>query len=203
VLGEPVDLGGERVDLAVEVRDQAQQHVQARSWLGAQLEFDQKGAATGAEQLAVAVLDPLPRDQRVDAVLQRGPHLREHKPLAQQIAQIAQLTRSDVGLRQQIGAQQLRQRARIDRVGLHPRRSDRLRAQRMREMQLAALALQQLRQPLPTVGRLERELRVRTQLAQQLAEAIRVVDEPAREHLLAVLVDRCDVRALAMQVNPD
>ena len=36
--GEPVDLGGERVDLAIEVADQAQQNIQALTRLGAQIE---------------------------------------------------------------------------------------------------------------------------------------------------------------------
>jgi hypothetical protein len=44
----------------------------------------------------------------------------------------------------------------------------------MRQVQLAALALEQLGQPLPAIGRLERELDVLTKLAQQLAEARRI-----------------------------
>jgi len=203
VPGQLVDLAGQRVDLAVEVCDQAQQDVQPRPRLGPQLELGEKGAAAGPEQLAVAVLDALTRDQRVHAVLQRGPHLREHEALAQQVAEIAQLARSDVGLRQQIGTQQLRQCARVNGVGLHPRRRDRLRAQRMRQMQLAALGLEQLGQPLPPVGGLEREPVVVAQLAEQLAEALGVVDQPPRQQLLAALVNHRDMRALAMQVNPD
>ena len=102
---------------------------------------------------------------------QRGPHLREHEALAQQVAQVTQLARGDVGLREQIGAQQLRQRARIDGIGLHPCRRDRLRPQRMREVKLATLALEQLGQPLPAIGRLKREPGVLTELAEQLPEA--------------------------------
>jgi hypothetical protein len=68
--------------------------------------------------------------------------------VAQQIAQVAQLARRDVGLGQQVGAQQLRQRACVDGVGLHPRRGDRLGAHRVREVQLIAGVLQHVGQPL-------------------------------------------------------
>lgn len=151
----------------------------------------------------MAVLDALARDQRVHAVLQRAAHVREHEALAQQVPQVTQLARRDVGLRQQVGAQQLRQRARIDGVGLHARRRDRLRAQRMRQVQLAPLGLEQLREPLPAVGRLQREASVLTELAEQFTEALGVVDQPAREQLLAGLVDDRDVRALAVQLDSD
>lgn len=73
----------------------------------------------------------------------------------------------------------------------------------MREMQLAALVLEQLGEPLPTLGRVQREPGVRTQLVEQFAEQLGIVDEPAREQLPAVLVNDRDVRALAMQVDSD
>jgi hypothetical protein len=60
-------------------------------------------------------------------------------------------------------------------------------------MQLAAVVLEQLRQPLPAVGRLQRELRLPTQLVEQFAEPLRIVDEPARAQLPAVLVDDRDL----------
>ena len=60
-------------------------------------------------------------------------------------------------------------------------------------MQLAALVLEQLGQPLPTVGRLQREPRLLAQLVEQFAKPVGVVDEPAREQLLAVLVDDRDM----------
>jgi hypothetical protein len=178
---------------AVEVADQAQQDIQALTRFRAQVELGQKRAPAGAEQLRVAVLNALARDQRMHAVLQGGSHLGEHEPLAQQVAQVAQVAWGDVGLGQQIGAQQLRERARVDRVGLDPRGRDRLRAQRVRQMQLAALMLEQLCQPLPAIRRLQRELGLLTELAQQLAEALAVVDQPTRQQLVAVLVDDRDV----------
>jgi hypothetical protein len=63
--------------------------------------------------------------------------------------------------------------------------------------------LEQLGQPLPAVGRLQREPRLLTQFAEQLAESLGIVDEPAREQLLAALVDDRDMRALAVQVDSD
>jgi hypothetical protein len=73
----------------------------------------------------------------------------------------------------------------------------------MREMQLAALALEQLRQPLPAVGRLQHEASLLTELAEQRPEALRVVDQPPREQLPAALVDDRHVRAPAMQIDSD
>jgi hypothetical protein len=76
-------------------------------------------------------------------------------PVAEQIAQVPQLARRDVRLRQQVGTEQVRERVRVDRVGLHAGGGARLRAQRMREMQLVAGLLEPVGQSLPAVGRLE------------------------------------------------
>jgi hypothetical protein len=73
----------------------------------------------------------------------------------------------------------------------------------MRQVQLATIVLEQLGQPFPAVGRLQREPRVLTQLAEQLAKQPGIVDQPAREQLPAVIVNDRDVRALAMQVDSD
>ncbi len=122
--------------------------------------------------------------------------------MAQQLAQVAQLGRGDVRLGQQPGAQQMRERLGVDRVGLHPRGSDRPGAQRVREVHVIAGLLEQLGQPLPAVGRLERDMRAR-RVAEQLAERLAVVDDPPRERQLAVLVDDRDLRAPAVQVDAD
>lgn len=124
-------------------------------------------------------------------------------PVAQQVAQIAQLPGRDVGLGQQIGAQQVRQRARVDGVGLHPRGGDRLSSERMRQVQLIARLLEQIGQPLPTIGRLQRNLGLAVDPRQQLEERLGVVDDPPREQLRAVVSKHRYVRALAMQVDAD
>jgi hypothetical protein len=126
-------------------------------------------------------------------VLERGAHPGQRDAVAQQVAQVAQLTRRDVRLRQQVGAEQVRERARVDRVRLHPGGGDRFRAQRMGKMQLVAGVLEQIGQPFPSVGRLERDPGVIAQFVQQAEEGLGLVDDPAREQLIAVLIEDGDL----------
>jgi hypothetical protein len=70
-------------------------------------------------------------------------------------------------------------------------------------VQLAAAVLQQLRQPLPPIGGLQRERRLTPELGDHLLKDVGVVDDPTRQHLRAALVDRRDMRALAMQIDTD
>jgi hypothetical protein len=97
----------------------------------------------------------------------------------------------------------VRERARVDGVGLHARGSDRLRPQRMRQMQLVAGILKQVGQPLPAVGRLQRDRGVIAQSLQDFEEHLRVVDDPAREQLPTLAVEDSDLRAVAVEINPD
>ena len=140
---------------------------------------------------------------RADALLERRADPRQRDPVPEQVAQVAQLARGDVGLRQQIGAQQMRERTRVDCIRLHTGGGDRLRAQRVREMQLVARLFEQVGQPLPAVGRLERDLELIAQSLQQLEKALRVVGDPAREQLLTVPVEDGDLRAIAVEIDPD
>jgi hypothetical protein len=116
-----LDLDGGCGDLAVEVGDQREQAVQPPPWRLAQLELGQEAAPARAEQVAVGARDPVLGQDRPDPLLQRRAHPGERDPVAEQITQLAQLTRRDVGLRQQIGAEQVRERPGVDRVGLDPR----------------------------------------------------------------------------------
>jgi hypothetical protein len=68
----------------------------------------------------------------------------------------------------------------------------------MRQVQLVAVVLEQVGQPLTAVGRLERDLGLAVELAEQRHERVGVVDDPAREQLAAMLVERRDVRPLAV-----
>jgi hypothetical protein len=151
----------------------------------------------------MTVRDPLAGKQRVDAVLERRAHPRQDNAVAEQITQVTQLTRSDIRLRQQVGAEQVGKRARVDRVRLHARSRDRLRAQRMRETQLVPLLLEQIGEPFPAVGRLERDLQLAAQLSKDRLQRLRLVDHPAREQLRPGLVERGDLRALAMEIDAD
>jgi hypothetical protein len=70
-------------------------------------------------------------------------------------------------------------------------------------VKLIAVLLEQFGQPLPAVGRLERDPGVAVELGQQLDEGLRIVDDPARKEKLPLIADHGDVRALAMQVDAD
>ena len=67
--------------------------------------------------------------------------------MTQQRPQVASGLGRDPGLGQQIGAQQLRQGARVDLVVLQPGRGDRLAAAGMDQVRLQLEVLQQLHQP--------------------------------------------------------
>jgi hypothetical protein len=82
------------------------------------------------------------------------------------------------------------------------RGGDRLRPERVREVHVVAGLLEQLGQPLPPVGGLERHVRG-VGVAEQLLERAWVVDDAARECQLPVLVDDRDLRAPAVQVDAD
>ena len=197
-----VDLAGGGGDLAVEVADQRHQAVQPPARALGQLQAGEELASGLAEQVGVLGQDALAGQQRVHAVLDRGAHPGQHGAVAQQLAQVAQLGRGDVRLGQQPGAQQVRERLGVDRVGLHPRGGDRLRPQRVGEVHVVAGLLEQVGQPLPAVGRLERHVRP-VRVAEQLPERVAVVDDPARERKLSVLVDDRDLRAPTVQVDAD
>jgi len=72
----------------------------------------------------------------------------------------------------------------------------------MGEVDVVAGLLEQVGEPLPAVGRLERYVRP-VGVAEQLPERIRVVDDPPRERKLPVLVNDRDLRAPAVQVDAD
>jgi hypothetical protein len=95
------------------------------------------------------------------------------------------------------------ERLRVDSVRLHARGGDRSRAQRVREVDLVAGVLEQLCQPLPAVGRLDGDPRLALQAGEQLEERLAVVDDPPRQRQLALPVDHRDLRAVAVQANPD
>jgi hypothetical protein len=73
----------------------------------------------------------------------------------------------------------------------------------MREVELVARLLQDVGQPLPAVGRLERDPGLAVDLRQQLEERGGIVVDPARENLPPLLVERRDVRAPLVQVDAD
>jgi hypothetical protein len=115
--------------------------------------------------------------------------------------QIAQPRRSDASLGEQPGAQQMREPGRVDRVGLHPGSGYRPGPERVREMHVKAGVLEQFRESLPAVGRLQRDVRD-VGVAEQLADRLASGRDPLRERQLAVLADDRDLRAAAVQSMP-
>jgi hypothetical protein len=132
--------------------------------------------------------------QRVHAVLDRGAQVHERRAVAEQITQVAQLRRGDVRLGQQTGAQQVRERLGVDRVCLHPGGGDRPGPQRVREVHVKAGVLEQLGEPFPAVGRLQRDMRS-LWVAEQFGDRLASGRDPFGERQLSVLVNDRDLRA--------
>jgi len=83
----------------------------------------------------------------VDPVAQQRPQPHQLDPVPQQRPQLAHLRRGDPRLRQQAGAQQLRQDRSVHLIVLQPGRGDRLAPQRVHQVRVKPVVLQQPRQP--------------------------------------------------------
>jgi hypothetical protein len=118
-------------------------------------------------------------------------------------SQLAQLSRDHVRLGEQTGAQKVRERAGVDGIRLHPPGGDRLRVPRMGQVQLDPLRLEQVRDPLPAEGGLERNPPLPTQLREDRAQHLRVVRHPAREQLQTLLVESRNMRGPTVKVDAD
>jgi hypothetical protein len=70
-------------------------------------------------------------------------------------------------------------------------------------VQLIAGVLEHVGQPLPAIGRLQRHPAFPLDAPEQRQERLRVVENPPRQQLRAVVVDHGDVRTLAVQVDAD
>jgi hypothetical protein len=139
----------------------------------------------------------------VDPVAQQSAQPHQLRPVPQQRPQLAHRRRGDPRLRQQVGAQQLGQDRRIDLVVLQPGRGDRLALQRVHQMWVEAVVLQQLHQPPPAERRLERRRRARRQGADHPQDRLHPVRHvPVGQHL-AILVDHRHLGPLAVHVDTD
>jgi hypothetical protein len=130
LLGAGLDLARGEVDLAAEVGDQRECAVEPPARAVVQLERLEEAQAAGAEHVAEGPRDALLGEDRPGAVLERRTHPRKRDAVAQQITQLTQLARRDVGLGQQPGAQQLRERPGVHGIVLDSGRGDRLRPER-------------------------------------------------------------------------
>jgi hypothetical protein len=136
-------------------------------------------------------------------ILQRGQQADQTGPVAQERAQVTDGLRCDPGLGEQVGAQQLREGARIDLVVLEPGRRDRLAAAGMDQVRFQAELLQQLDQPAPAVGGLECDRGAPRKGTQDRGQLRRVVWDVAVALLVAGIIDDGDLRALAVHVHAD
>jgi len=139
----------------------------------------------------------------VDPVAQRGPQPHQPGPVPQQRPQLADRRPGDPRLRQQIGAQQLRQDRRVDLVVFQPGRSDRLAPRRVDQVRGEPIVLQHRHQPPRAERRLQRGRRARRQAADHLQDRLCPVGHIAVGKHLATGVDDRHLRALAVHVDPD
>jgi hypothetical protein len=209
-LGEDLDpwVGpGPLVHLPVQPVDPLLQRVDQRQGVpgdlagdGGQLQRGQPGparAGPAALRPAMAVVG----QDRVDPIAQQRPQPHQLRPVPQHRPQLAHLCRGDPRLRQQVRAQQLRQDRRVDLVVLQPRRRDRLALQRMDQVRLEAVILQQLHQPAPAERGLERRRGAAGQAADHAQDRLHAVGHVAVGEHLALLIDDRHLGALAVHVD--
>jgi hypothetical protein len=200
---------GQSCDLAFQPADRGGQGVQQpttvlhdRACGRRELEAGQPGPpGTGPQDLVLP--DPTIGQHRMHPVLQAGRQADQGGPMTQQRPQLADLLGRDPGLGQQISTQQLRQRGRIHLVVLQPGRGDRLAAAGMDQVRLQLQLLQQLDQPPPAVGGLQRHRGARRQRAKDRHQLGRIVGEVAVALLDAGVVHDGDLGTLAVHVHPD
>jgi hypothetical protein len=125
----------------------------------------------------------------VDPVAQQRPQPHQLRTVAQRRPQLAHRRRGYPRLRQQVRAQQLRQDRRIDLVVLQPGRGDRLALQRVHQVRVEAIVLQQLHQPPPAERGLERGRCARRQAADHTQDRLHPVRHVAVGEYPAILVD--------------
>jgi hypothetical protein len=140
---------------------------------------------------------------RVDPVPQLGAEPDQADPVPYQRAELADRLRGDPRFGQQVRPQQLGQDRRVDLVVLQPRRGDRLAPQRVHQVRLEAVVLQQLGQPSPAECGLERHRRPRGQVADQPEHRLGAVYHVLVQLHRPVLGDYRHLGPLAVHVDAD
>jgi hypothetical protein len=200
---------GVAADLGVEPVDDRLQGVDERQGVGDHLRRDGgqvQGGEPGPARPAPAARRPavaMVGQDRVDPVAQQRPQPHHLRPVPQQRAELAHLRRRDPRLGQQVSAQQLRQDRGVDLVVLQPRRGDGLALQRVHQVRLEAVVLQQLYQPPPAERGLERRLGACWQAADHRQDRLHAVRNVAVGEHRAILVDNRYLGALAVDVDSD
>ena len=169
---------------------------------GREIERGEPGPAPPAPAPGRAVMTVVGQ-HGVDPVPQQRPQPHQLGAVPQQRPQLPHRRRRDPRLRQQVRAQQLCQDRGIDLVVLQPGRGDRLALQRVHQVRVEAVVLEQLQQPPPAERGLERRGRPRRQAADHPQDRLGPVRHvPVRQHL-ATRIDDCHLRTLAVHVDPD
>jgi hypothetical protein len=140
---------------------------------------------------------------RVDPVALLGAEPDQAGPVPQQRAQLTHLRRGELRLGQQVRAEQLRQDRGAGLVVLQPRRSDRLAPQRVHQVRVEAVVLQQPDQPAPAERGLKRHRRPRRQIADQPQHRLRSAAHVLVQLHFAVLGDYRHLGPLAVHVDTD
>jgi hypothetical protein len=138
----------------------------------------------------------------VDPVAQQGAQPGQLRLVTQHGPQLADLRRRDPRLREETGAQQLREGGGTGLVVLQPCRGDRLALHGMDHVRLEAVVLKQLQQPPPAGRGLVRRRRARRQLPDHRQDRLHAVGDVAAGEHLAALIDHRHLGTLAVDVDP-
>jgi hypothetical protein len=153
-----------------------------------------------AEQIAHRHRHALLGEHRVHLCFQPGAQGNQLRAVAHQLAQLTQRRRGDPRLREAVHAQ-IGQVAGVPLVVLHPPVGEPLHAQRVRQVHPSAAGLEHVRGPIPAVGRLQHDLRVRARLLDCTRQRDRVVVDPnLLEHLTGGILAH-DHRTSTVQVD--
>ena len=168
-----------------------------------QLLRGEPAASADAEEIAHRRLALQVADQRrVHLVLRPCALPDQLRPRRDPPAQDPRLLVRQPDRRQEAAGEQLRQRARVDLVGLRARPRDPLDRLRIREHHPAHVRLDDPRDPERVAGRLQRDLIVAAEALREQLKRRRLGLHPPRQPHLASLRDR-DLAEVAMHVQPD
>ncbi len=143
-------------------------------------------------------------EDRVDLALEPRADAHEGDPGAGEAPPIADRRGRDPALGQELCAEEVCERVRVDAVVLHPPCGDRLGREGMGHMRLDAGLGEEVSEPAPAIRRLEGDAqRPRLQLAEDAEELLGTVRDATAEHQVSDLIESHDVRAFAMQVDSE
>jgi len=192
------------LDLDRDAVDQAQVGFDAACRDLGQGELAEQPASAFAEGVAQRRCDAVLGEDGVDLALEAGTDPHQACPHAGEPPRLSGLRRGDPGLGQQVAAKQVGQHPGIHGVVLDPPSRDGLGGQRVSHVGRDAGVRQQVGQPAPSEGGLEGHLHgLGAQFAEHAQDLGRLAQHPPAQHQLTALVERGQVRPLAMKVDSD